>query len=209
MISDVPVDIARDAAREAAVRELAKPIYPKESWWDRLLQSARDWLNDLIDAASGLPGGWFSVLLLVLLIIGVAVPVLVMARRATRTRAGGRAGELFGARVRTAAEHRAAAEAHAARQEWAEAIRERLRAIARDLEDRAVVEQAPGRTADELAAEAGRALPVFAGELLRGARLFDDVTYGDLPGTAEGYRHLAGLDERLRQARPVPAGGPA
>ncbi|GIH74506.1 DUF4129 domain-containing protein [Planobispora longispora] len=209
MISDVPVDIARDAAREAAARELAKPIYPKESWWDRLLENVRQWVDDLINAASGLPGGWFSILLLALLIAGVAVPVLTMARRATRARAGGRAGELFGARIRTAAEHRAAAEAHAARQEWAEAIRERLRAIARDLEDRAVVEQLPGRTADELAAEAGRALPAFAGELLRGARLFDDVTYGDLPGTAEGYGYLTDLDGRLRQAKPVLSGGPA
>ncbi|WP_449066361.1 DUF4129 domain-containing protein, partial [Planomonospora algeriensis] len=58
-----------------------------------------------------------------------------------------------------------------------------LRAVARDLEERAVVEELPGRTADELAAEAGRALPGFAGELAEAARLFDDVTYGDLPGT--------------------------
>ncbi|GGK58382.1 hypothetical protein Ppa06_16890 [Planomonospora parontospora subsp. parontospora] len=203
----VPVDIARDAAREAAVRELARPIYPRESWWERISGAVRDWLEDLLDAASGLPGGWFSILLLAFVILLVALPVLSMARRATRARTV-RRGELFEAAVRSAAEHRAEAERHAAGQRWAEAIRERLRAVARDLEERAVVEELPGRTADELAAEAGRALPGFAGELTAAARLFDDVTYGDLPGTAEGYGRLADLDDRLRTARPVLSGHP-
>ncbi|MBG0828071.1 DUF4129 domain-containing protein [Planomonospora sp. ID67723] len=205
-MSDVPVDITREAAQEAAARELAKSTYPKESWWDRLLEGARDWLGDLIDSASGVPGGWFSIILLILIILGVALPVLSMARRATRARTGDGGGELFGGPSRTAAEHRAVAEAHAAAGRWSEAIRERLRAIARDLEDRAVVERLPGRTADELAAEAARVLPGAAAELAEGARLFDDVTYGDLPGTAEGYRRMAALDELLRQARPVLSG---
>ncbi|GAA3117387.1 DUF4129 domain-containing protein [Planomonospora alba] len=206
--SDVPVDITREAAREAAARELARPVYPKESWWDRLSDAVREWLTDLFDSVSGLPGGWFSVVLVVLVLLLVALPVLSVARRATRTRAG-RTGELFGAVARSAAEHRAEAERHAAGQRWAEAIRERLRAIARDLEERAVVEESPGRTADELAAEAGRALPGLAGELARAARLFDDVTYGGLPGSPEGYRSMAELDDRLRETRPALAGGPA
>jgi hypothetical protein len=203
VITDVPVDIARETAREAAIRELAKPVYPRESWWDRLVESAGQWLDDLIDSASGVPGGWFSIVLLVLLVVGVALPVLSMARRATRTRAGGGGGELLGGLTRTASEHRALAEAHAAAGRWPVAIRERLRAVARDLEDRAILERLPGRTADELAVEAGRTLPDAAAELAGCARLFDDVTYGDLPGTAEGYRRMAALDERLRQARPV------
>ncbi|GAA3444352.1 DUF4129 domain-containing protein [Planomonospora venezuelensis] len=208
MISDVPVDITREDAREAAVRELATSIYPKESWWDRFLEGVRDWLSDLIDSASGVPGGWFSIILLVLVILGVALPVLSMARRASRARTGGGAGELLGGRARTAAEHRAVAEAHAAAGRWSEAIRERLRAIARTLEDRALLERLPGRTADELAAEAGRMLPGAAAALAEGARLFDDVTYGDLPGTAEGYRRMADLDDLVLQARPALSGAP-
>ncbi|MFC4058068.1 DUF4129 domain-containing protein [Planomonospora corallina] len=206
--ADVPVDIGREEAREAAVRELARPVYPKESWWDQVVERVEDWLSDLLDAASGLPGGWFSVALLAFVLFLVALPVLSMARRATRARAG-RTGELFGAVARSAAEHRAEAERHAGAGRWAEAIRERLRAIARDLEDRAIVDELPGRTADELAAEAGRALPGLAGELARAARLFDDVTYGDLPGSPEGYRDMTELDDRLRATRPALAGGPA
>ena len=69
----------------------------------------------------------------------------------------------------------AAADAHAARGEWADAVRERLRAVVRSLEERAVLDERPGRTADEAAAEAGTALPTCADDLRRSARLFDDI----------------------------------
>src|SRR5262249_35057379 len=63
--SDVPtIDIDRDAAHQAAQHELAKPIYPKASLTQRLL----DWLDEqlyrLADAASAVPGGWFTVVVL-------------------------------------------------------------------------------------------------------------------------------------------------
>ena len=51
------IDIDRDAAHEAAQHELAKPIYPKASLTDRLL----DWISELfyrlMDATAGVPGG--------------------------------------------------------------------------------------------------------------------------------------------------------
>src|SRR5690606_30430874 len=85
----------------------------------------------------------------------------------------------------------------------------RLRAVARDLEERAILDPMPGRTAAELAADAGRELPGLADELAAGARLFEDVTYGEMPGSAEGYARLVRLDEQVAAARPRPltAGG--
>ena len=69
-----------------------------------------------------------------------------------------------------------------------------------------IVDSTPGRTAGELAAEAGRALPALAAELTAAARVFDDVTYGEVPGTAEAYGILRDrLDDRLRP-RPAAAG---
>jgi hypothetical protein len=85
--------------------------------------------------------------------------------------------------------------------QWAEAIRERLRAIARDLEERVILDPRPGRTADELAREAGAVLPVDLGP---GVQVFDEVWYGDRPGTAEGYQLLKDLDEAVRKAKPRP-----
>ena len=116
-------------------------------------------------------------------------------------------GGLFAGRERTAAEHRAAAERLAAAGDWAEAIRERLRAIARDLEERAILDPLPGRTAAELAAAAARELPGLADGLAAAARLFDDVTYGGLPGSPEGYTRLVRLDEQVTATRPVTVGG--
>ncbi len=55
----------------------------------------------------------------------------------------------------------------------------------------------PGRTATELAKDAG-AVPDLAGELLLAADAFNDVTYGERPGTESAYRLIADLDDHLR-----------
>ena len=61
-----------------------------------------------------------------------------------------------------------------------------MRAIVRSLEERALLDPRPGRTADEAAAEAGRALPAHADRLRAAARDFDDVTYGGRTATGTG-----------------------
>ncbi|GAA2623353.1 DUF4129 domain-containing protein [Actinomadura fulvescens] len=201
--------IGRDEARELARRELDKPIYNQDrpSWLERLWQRFTDWLNGLFSEASapqahGNGGGWISILIIVLILAAaIAIVVWLMrGRRNTRSRKA----PLLEETPSAARDHRDAAERHAAAGEWAEAIRERLRAIARDLEERAILGPRPGRTADELAAEAGQALPDLAAELLAGVRIFDDVWYGDRPGTAEGYATLTALEERVRATRPRP-----
>ncbi|MEV0581937.1 DUF4129 domain-containing protein [Nonomuraea sp. NPDC050310] len=197
--------ISRDDAQREAADELLKPGYEHEPLvdevWRRLQQFLGDLTNPEVDGAPA--GGVIAAVLIVLIVGGLAGLLIWRLRRTTRGAAGG-GGELFGTRARTAVEHRQEAERLAGEELWAEAVQERLRAIARDLEERALVDGLPGRTADELAAEAGRALPGFAGELAAAARVFDDVTYGDVPGTAEAYGMLRDLDERLRQARPTP-----
>ena len=82
---------------------------------------------------------------------------------------------------RTAAQLRADADAAAARGDWRSAVIDRFRAVVRSLEERVVLDVRPGRTADEAAAVAGLRFPAEADALRRGARLFDDVCYGDAP----------------------------
>lgn len=205
------IDIDRDAAHHAAQEELNKPIYSKGSAGDPFL----DWLNDLIyrmlHKASTVPGGWFTAtVLLILLAIAVVVAVAV-ARRTMRARRGGD-HLLFEAAQLTAAQHRATAEGYAAEGDWAAAIRHRLRAVARQLEETGVLAAAPGRTANELARDAGAALPHLAGELSQAATAFNDVTYGEQPGTQDAYQMIADLDDHLRsrwQGVPAEAGRPA
>ena len=59
-----------------------------------------------------------------------------------------------------------------------------------------------GRTADEFAAEAGRALPVHADALRDAARQFDEIRYGQRPGSRAGYERLSELDRRIMAGAP-------
>ncbi len=189
------IDIDRDAAHDAAQHELSKPIYPRGSLTDQILQ----WLDDLIfkimNGGASVPGGWLTIGVLLLLVVAAVVVAVRVARRTMRTNRG--RGGMFGAIEMSAAAHRAAAEEAAARGDWAAAIRHRLRAVARRLEETSVLTPVPGRTATELARDAGQAIPGLDDELRRAAVTFNDVTYGGLPGTEPAYRMVADLDDHL------------
>jgi len=208
MIQYAPPPVGRDQARELARRELQKQIYHRDepSFLDRVLRKISDWLDSLLDHApgnhSGGSGSWTALLVLVILLILIAAAVWWRIGNVRRNAAERQS--LLDEAPTTAEDHRTTAERHAAAGEWPQAIRERLRAIARDLEERVIVEPRPGRTADELASEAGAALPDHAEDLAAGVRIFDDVWYGGRTGDAEGYRRLTDLDQRLRAARPAP-----
>ncbi|MFD5825672.1 DUF4129 domain-containing protein [Lentzea sp. NPDC060358] len=196
-VSDVPVDLGRDEAREAAARELADPAYVSDD--PNPLERALDWvldrLGELFAGAGGVSG---ITAVTVLVVVAVVIVVVVRLRTGRTTRSRRASGEVFGSAVRTAAEHRAAAERAAAEGELAEAVRERFRAVVRELEQRGVLDARAGRTVDEVAAEAGRALPDLAGDLRSAAVQFDDVWYGGRPATGEGYRRLVSVDDRVR-----------
>jgi hypothetical protein len=202
-----PPPVDRDQARELARRELQKQIYHRDepSAFDRILRKINDWISSLLNHAPGNHSSGTSWIALVgLLVLLVLVAVAIWYRVGNLQGNSAERDALLDDRPTTAQDHRAAAERHAAAGEWPEAIRERLRAIARDLEERVIVEPRPGRTADELASEAGAALPDHAEELTQGVRIFDDVWYGGRTGDAEGYQRLTDLDRRLRSARPAP-----
>lgn len=191
------IDIDRDAAQQAAQRELEKPIYPKQPLSDQVVAWLNKLLFTLVQKGSSVSGGWFTItVLLILLAIGVAV-VVHLTRRTMRTHRGGDY-QLFDTGQLTAAQHRAAAENYAADGNWSAAIRHRLRAVASELEETGVLVPAPGRTANELAADAGTALPHLAGELTEAATAFNDVTYGERPGTQTTYQTITELDDHLR-----------
>lgn len=196
-VSDVPVDLGRDEAREAAVRELSDPAYVSDD--PNPLERAIDWvltrLGELFAGAGGMSG-----ITAVTVVVAVVVLIVIIFRlRVGRTGRALRSGDkVFGTTVMTAAEHRAAAEEAAAAGDFAEAVRERFRAVVRELEHRGVLDARAGRTVDEVAFEAGRALPVLADDLRGAAVQFDDVWYGGRPATAEGYRQLVSVDGKVR-----------
>jgi hypothetical protein len=200
-------DLSRDEAREAARRELADPAYSQDD--PGLLERALIWAERevselLARAAEATPGGWRGLVVLVLIVIIMAVVVRYhvgpMARRAARSR-----DALFGAAEISADDHRRLAEQATRRRDWAEAVRERLRAIVRALEERDLLEPRLGRTAHEAALEAGRVLPDLSSDLLRAAATFDGVWYGGRPATAAMDEFIRDLDARVARSRPAPA----
>lgn len=202
-----PVTTPRDPAREAAERELSKPVYHQNDpgLVERALDRFWEWVDDLFGRASGAtPGGGLG--LLVVLLLTILVIAALWWRLGTPHRTATDPATLFDDGPRSAADHRAAAEAHATAGRWSEAVQERMRAVVRSLEERTLLDPRPGRTADEAAAEAAGPLPQHAADLRAAARAFDDVTYGGRTADPDTYARLRTLDLALERAKPLLTG---
>ncbi|MDF4251002.1 DUF4129 domain-containing protein [Streptomyces sp. WMMB303] len=204
--SNGPLTTPRLPAREDAERELSRPEYHQHD--PSLPHRAVDWLWDrlgdlLRTAAEAAPGGsvGLTVLALVLALLLVALRLRLGALRTRRTTGS---ATLFPDRLRSAADHRAAAEAHAQAQRWTAAVQERMRALVRSLEERALLDPRPGRTADEATTEAATVLPGLAEPLRAAARTFDEVSYADRPADPTDYALLRDLDNLLLRTTPAP-----
>jgi Domain of unknown function (DUF4129) len=201
LAATAPVD--RDEARRAAERELSKGIYHQNEPGpvDRAINAVIDWISDFLDRIAGsAPGGSLGALVLLAIVIVVAAVVVWRTGPIRR-----------GARLRTpvfdlagdadADEHRRRADEHAAAGRYAEAVRERMRAIVRELETRGVLDPRPGRTADEVAREAAAAVPSVADDLRTAAGVFGEVWYGGRPATAQADALMRHADDRIRRAQ--------
>jgi hypothetical protein len=201
----VPVEPDRPGARQLLADELAKQEYQraKPSWFDLLLGAIRDWFDSLqFGSAEGPPA--FGMLVL-LIVIGVLLLIAFLVFGVPRlNRRSALSGSLFGEDdARTAAQMRAAAEAAAARGDYAVAIAEIYRAIARGLAERTVLTTSPGTTAHDFATRAARAFPSSASELTASASAFDDVRYLGGDGSREKYEMVTQLERTLRSAKPT------
>jgi hypothetical protein len=202
--------VSRPAGQEFARRELSKLIYhPPTPFIERLANAIDQFLST---AGSAMPGGWWTLVSLAALLMIVAWAVLSWTgpvRRSARLAAA----SLITGQPLTARDYREKAQRLAGAGQYSAAIIECMRAIAAELDEGGILPHLAGRTADELAAEAGRALPATASALTAAARLFDDVRYGDRAGTPAGYQMLHELDATIRKARSggtimrVPAAG--
>lgn len=201
--------LTRDGAADEARRELQRSVYDeaKPSLLARVIDKVIQFLRDLLNHAShATPGGAFGLLTLVVLI---AVVVVVAVRLGPLRRAQSAAGGLDVPAAVTADQLRSSAEALAAERQWAEAVRARLRAVVRTLEDRTLIEPRAGRTAYEVARDAGSVAPPLRPALESAAGTFSEIWYGGRAATGDDYREIADLDDAVRRYRPSTAADPA
>jgi hypothetical protein len=181
-------------ARRWAVDELSKGDYGQQH--ASLLRRLWDWFTHLFSGTDvhGLPAGWAAVGVVALVLVVAAVALLIAGpvRRTARARAS---------HLVHADDARSAADEAAAAGDWNRAVVERFRALVRSLEERAVLDEQAGRTADEAARAAGAALPACADDLGAAARWFDDVLYGDATAGPDADAFVRDVDARVRVTR--------
>ena len=102
--------------------------------------------------------------------------------------------------ARPAADYRALAEQHAARGDWSAAVRDRFRALVRELEAQAILEVRPARTAWEAAYRTSRVLPACQEAMQVGAESFNAVVYGDRPADSAAYQQMVAVEEQVTAA---------
>lgn len=201
---EIPVTEPRAPAREAAERELSDPRYQGQEpgLLQRALDRVWDGIGDLLEAATGAaPGEAVGLATVVTLLVLLVIAVRIRLGPLRRTAEHG--APVFAGRPMSAAEHRDAADQHAAAGRWNTACQERMRAIIRSLEERALLDPSPGRTADEAAAQAALALPAAADRLRDAAWDFDGIRYGGHQATRTSYARLAELDQDLQRTTPL------
>lgn len=207
-----PVDPDAETARQWLVDELSRSEYNTGD--QSLIERFLAWLDSL-----SAPDPSFSVPLAIILTIAVVVVVIVAILLGGRLRLGSRAQSSDVAisldDARTADQIRDDARRAAESSDWAAATTEQFRAIARSLEERAVLDELAGRTAQELARAASPALPRVAPGLVDGARRFDSIRYGHVRVGQPDFDAMVALDtavfaehpQRSAQHAPVSTSG--
>jgi Domain of unknown function (DUF4129) len=190
-----------DQARSWVERELSRPEYQEDP-----LTRFLGWLQDLwqqlrLNALDASPLSTAAAVVVVVVLVVLVALVVSLVRREPG-RGAGEASVLLPGRA-SPDEHRGAAEHALADGAYDRALVEAFRAVAVRAVQRGVVEERPGLTADELAAELGPAFPDHAERLRAASLLFDLVFYGDQPATEADARSVLDLDDSLRAARPA------
>lgn len=202
MLAFLQDPVTRDGARDEAERELRKRIYRRddEGIVQRVIERIMEALGELIENVVNVtPGGLPSLVLVVLALVLVVIALRLglgpanLRDALTDRRRGGRA--------LSPEDYRAEAERRAADGDFKEAVRARFRAIIRELELRAVLDERPGRTAGEIAREGGAAVPAIGADLRTVAATFDEIWYGRRAAGADDYARVRDADGRITATR--------
>jgi hypothetical protein len=171
----------------------------------RILRAIGRWFRHLLDHLLSVTPGRGLGVVVILAVLVVAAVVLRRYLGPVRTATAPNVPDLIDP-TRAIAQLRRDADELAAAGQFADAVRDRLRALVRSLEDQGILDYRPGRTADEVAREAGPAVGPLAGRLRDCTRDFDEIWYGGRPAGPDDYERVRDLDQALsRRTTAVPA----
>jgi len=203
-----PLDPTSHHAHDQLQHELSKAEY--QSGRPSLLDYIRQWLENLLASFNpktpdtggvAINLGPLVIVIIVIVVLVIAFLVFGLPRINRRSKI---VGSLFGDEdERDSSTLRRAAERAAASGDWATAIAEQFRSIARGLAERTVVMTFPGTTAHGFAVQAGASFPDFAERLRFAADSFDGVRYLGAQGSQTEFDAVSSLEKELRAARPL------
>lgn len=206
----LPIEPDAEEARQLLRQELAQPAYrqAEPSLLEQAWTAVLNWLGEALGQIRSVDAGLGTLLLaagaavVVILAVLLIKPRLNARRRRTEPSVFARDSDL------AAQSHRALADAAAADGHWDEALTERFRAIARAAEERLVLDEQPGRTAGEVAAQLQAAFSRFGPDISWLALRFNEVHYGARPAARTDYERAAALDDHLVRSQPQHGAAP-
>lgn len=202
---DVPVVPDQPEGQDWVIQELSKPQYQaaRPTLFDQIIDAFLKWLQSLrIGGVEGPPA--FGLGIVIVILVGALIIALVVFGLPRLNRRSKVAGAIFGDDDdRSAAQLRDVAARAAANGDWATAITELFRSIARNLAEREMLISFPGTTAHEFGESGGRLFPTHAGDLRTAAASFDAVRYLGGNGSRDEYEQVDRLERALRSAKPA------
>ena len=193
-------------ARAWLEQELHRPNY-QVPWLDSVLRWIMDHLRALLDGVSNLAGVSPVITgLMALVVIALLAWVLPRVRREPAVAAGDEA-VLEDLRITPRTYRDRAAKAFEDGH-YDAAVLDGFRAIAKDMSDRTLLADAPGRTAQEVSLALARPFPGHADRLAHAANVFDAVRYGHRSATSEQAAEVQRLDAELVRTRPALTASP-
>ena len=187
-------------ARNWLKQELHGSDY-QNPWLDSVIRWILDQLRKLLDGAGHLAGlSPVITVLMALVVIALLVWVLPRVRREPVVAASD--GAVLEDVTITARHYRDQAAQAMRDGRYDDAVLDGFRAIAKDMSDRRVLNDAPGRTAHEVSLALASPFPDHADRLARAADLFDSVRYGHRRASAHQAGQIHELDAELVTTRP-------
>lgn len=198
---EIPVTPDAEEARRAAREELDKAIYHHEPGMVmRALRWIGEKLSQLFDVSPSSTSPMFSVAVLAIVLVALVLSIVFFRR--IRGQAAARSDRRGSARLfeDDADSSTLVSRAHnyAASGNFTEAFREQFRALIRYADERALIADRPGMTAQEAARDLGALDSEYGRSLHAQADLFDAASYGDVLLGEQAYQALIRLIDLIK-----------